>query len=81
MDDGVTKLTVEIRNALGRHMLRFNEDQYKEMIGIATIALAFEVAWFRHFVVCGKEVTGKTFDKIFGEKVLKYYEECLRQES
>lgn len=76
MDEVITKLTEELKGCVGRHMLKFNEDQYQEMVGTIVIALAFEVARFKHFVVSGKEVSSSKFDIVFREKVLKYYDKC-----
>jgi hypothetical protein len=75
----ILELTQKLRVVIGQHMLKFNEDKYREMVGSITIGLAHELAWFRHFVIAGNEVSKKTFDRVFEEKVSKYYEQFLRQ--
>ena len=70
-----TRLANLMRDLLGNHISKFEEDHYKQALTSCLVALAIEVGRLRWLSVETGEVDADNFDQIFWEATMKHFME------
>ncbi len=75
VDKATTELANDIRETLGEHISKFDDNDYKEALASCIMALYAEVGRLRWLSCETGEVTEESFDKVFLDGVMRYYKE------
>lgn len=77
IDKETAKLANEIRDLIGKHISKFDEEGYQEALTAGVIALAAVTGRHRKLCVDTGEVTGESFDQTFWEITMKHSEDDM----
>lgn len=75
VDKETARLANEIRDILGKHISKFDENNYKQTLTSCLIALAIEVGRLRWLCTETEEVTEDTFDETFWHGAMTHFKE------
>ncbi len=74
-DKETAKLTNDIKELLGAHMLKFGANKYHEILVSCLTALAIQTGELRWLTSETEHIDPETFDTLFLEAVMKRFDE------